>query len=100
MISSLFLCWERWLSVPGLAMVLLAPPGHAEIVPVKVDRWLRINQTKGKVTYTQGSSRRAARLGDRSGEFDLIIPLPLRQGLQSIVVTPLGQQQTYELSVP
>lgn len=65
MFSSLFFFWGRWLSVPGLAIVLFAAPAHAEIVPVKVDRWLQLNQAKGKVAYIQGSSRRAARLGDR-----------------------------------
>lgn len=64
-ISSFFLAWGRWLSAPGLAIAVLAAPAHAEIVPVKVDRWLQVNQARGKVTYTQGNSRRAARLGDR-----------------------------------
>ncbi len=65
MSSSFIFAWGRWLSVPSLAISLLAAPAHAEIVPVKIERWLQVNQAKGKVVYAQGGSRRAARLGDR-----------------------------------
>jgi FecR protein len=65
MASSLFLVLGRWLCVPGFAIALLTQSAGAEIVPVKIDRWLQVSQAKGKVTYTQGSSRRNANPGDR-----------------------------------
>ncbi|MFE4108085.1 FecR family protein [Almyronema epifaneia] len=37
---------------------------------------------------------------DRSGEFNLRLPLPADRRIQALVTTPLGQQQAYELVVP
>jgi hypothetical protein len=37
---------------------------------------------------------------ERTGEFDITVPLPKQRKIQAVVVTPLGQRQTYELLVP
>lgn len=37
---------------------------------------------------------------NRSGEFDITVPLPDNQRIQAVVITPLGKRQVYELAVP
>jgi hypothetical protein len=37
---------------------------------------------------------------ERSGEFDLQIPLPTNRQISAVVITPLGTRQAYELVVP
>ena len=37
---------------------------------------------------------------DRSGQFDVKVPLPSDRRIRAVVTTPLGKQQIYELAVP
>jgi FecR protein len=57
-------------AVSGLSMVgvprLKLPDGIAQSAfPVRVDRWLQIQQFSGQVLFLQGDRSRAARVGDR-----------------------------------
>jgi hypothetical protein len=37
---------------------------------------------------------------DRTGEFDLTVPMPINRQIKIVVTTPLGTRQVYELAVP
>ncbi len=49
------------------SVILLAIPGSLaqKNVPVRIDRWLSIQQTSGNVTYQRRSVNRSAKVGDR-----------------------------------
>ncbi len=42
----------------------------------------------------------AAQNTDRTGQFDILAPLPADRRIAATVITPLGKQQAYELHVP
>ena len=72
-------------------LVLSADQGQAQkLVPVRIERWLQVQQIQGQVTYQQGATSRPARVGDRLQAIgDGIITRP-KSGTTLLVDTGIG----------